>query len=44
MGEKINNAHFDTSFASIDPKIINNEIMKIIEGTYSESENCIKSY
>ena len=44
MGEKFNNAHFDTSFASIDLKIMNNEIMKIIEGAYPESENCTKSY
>ena len=39
---EFNNAHLDTSFASIDPKIMK---LHPIEGTYPESENCtIKSH
>ena len=38
---EFDNAHLDTSFASIDPKILK---LRQIEGTYLRSENCTKSY
>ena len=41
LGVEFNNAHSDTSFASIDPKIMK---LHPIKGTYPESENCTKSY
>ena len=41
LGVKFNNAHLDTSFASIDPKIMK---LHPIEGLTPESENCTKSY
>ena len=41
LGEEFNNAHLDTSFASIDPKIMK---LHPIEGTHPESENCTKSH
>ena len=41
LGKEFNNAYLDTSFASIDPKVME---LRPIEGTYPGSWNCNKPY